>query len=103
MEIALDQCGTANERRLAIVDKNRDLYLTQVRVYGAARKTIKLGKYPMISFSLVFLLMWTIFIGRKAGEIIRLVASFVCLYFRALLFELFDLRPSFLVWVLTLT
>ena len=44
MEIALDQCGTANERRLAIVDKNRDLYLTQVRVYGAARKTCKLGK-----------------------------------------------------------
>ncbi len=44
MEIALDQCGTANERRLAIVDKNRDLYLTQVRVYGAARKTIKLGR-----------------------------------------------------------
>ncbi len=44
MEVALDQCGTANERRLAIVDKNRDLHLTQVRVYGAARKTCKLGE-----------------------------------------------------------
>lgn len=42
-EIALDNCGTATERRLAIVDKNRDLYLTQVRVYGSDRKTIKLA------------------------------------------------------------
>jgi hypothetical protein len=43
MEVALDKTGSAVERRLAIVDKNRDLYLTQVRVYGAARKTVKLG------------------------------------------------------------
>lgn len=43
MEVALDQYGSASERRLAIIDKNRDLYLTQVRVYGSARKTIKLG------------------------------------------------------------
>lgn len=43
MEIALDQCGPANERRLAIVDKNRDLYLTAVRVFGGDRKTYKLG------------------------------------------------------------
>ncbi len=50
------------------------------------------------------------FIDREAGEIIRLVASlflwvcvYVCLYVRALLFEPFDLRPSFLVWRLTLT
>ena len=52
MEIALDQCGTANERRLALIDKNRDLYLTQVRVYGAARKTCKLGKVVCENFCL---------------------------------------------------
>ena len=44
MEVALDQCGTAGERRLAIIDKNRDLYLTSVRVFGTDRKTVKLGK-----------------------------------------------------------
>ncbi|KAK2191278.1 hypothetical protein NP493_56g04017 [Ridgeia piscesae] len=43
MEVALDQSGSASERRLAFVDKNRDLYLTQVRVYGSARKTVKLS------------------------------------------------------------
>ena len=48
MEIALDKTGSAVERRLAIVDKNRDLYLTQVRVYGAARKTVKLGLFPLL-------------------------------------------------------
>lgn len=44
MEIALDQCGPATERRLAIIDKNRDLYLTSVRVFGTERKSNKLGK-----------------------------------------------------------
>ena len=43
MEISLDQCGTSGERRLAIIDKNRDLYLTSVRVFGQDRKTVKLG------------------------------------------------------------
>lgn len=43
MEIALDQCGPSAERRLAIIDKNRDLYLTSVRVFGTDRKTVKLG------------------------------------------------------------
>ncbi|XP_066266233.1 intraflagellar transport protein 80 homolog [Branchiostoma lanceolatum] len=43
MEVALDQCGPAPERRLALVDKNRDLYLAQVRAVGGARKVIKLG------------------------------------------------------------
>lgn len=42
-EFALDQAGTANERRLAFVDKNRDLYITNVRVIGATRKINKLG------------------------------------------------------------
>ncbi|KAK2150951.1 hypothetical protein LSH36_381g02111 [Paralvinella palmiformis] len=43
MEIALDQCGLPSERRMTIVDRNRDLYLTQVRVYGNNRKSLKLG------------------------------------------------------------
>lgn len=47
MEISLDQCGTAGERRLAIIDKNRDLYLTSVRVFGTDRKTVKLGTMIM--------------------------------------------------------
>ena len=53
MEVALDQCGTAGERRLAIIDKNRDLYLTSVRVFGTDRKTVKLGKKILIIFDLV--------------------------------------------------
>ncbi|WAR28818.1 IFT80-like protein [Mya arenaria] len=47
MEVALDQCGTTTERRLAIIDKNRDLYLTSVRVFGTDRKTVKLGTMIM--------------------------------------------------------
>ncbi|KAI8515118.1 Intraflagellar transport protein 80 [Branchiostoma belcheri] len=43
MEVALDQCGPAPERRLALVDRNRDLYLAQVRATGGTRKVIKLG------------------------------------------------------------
>ncbi|ESP00252.1 hypothetical protein LOTGIDRAFT_225973 [Lottia gigantea] len=43
MEIALDQCGPTTERRLAIIDKNRDLYLTSVRIFGTERKSAKLG------------------------------------------------------------
>ncbi len=41
--MALDQAGTANERKLAFVDKNRDLYITNVRVIGNNRKINKLG------------------------------------------------------------
>lgn len=43
MEVALDQCGPSQERRLAFIDKNRDLYLTQCRIYGSNRKTVKLA------------------------------------------------------------
>ncbi len=43
MEIALDQFGPANERRLFLVDKNRDLFITTVRLYGSQRKYIKLA------------------------------------------------------------
>ncbi|XP_050395102.1 intraflagellar transport protein 80 homolog [Patella vulgata] len=46
IEVALDQCGPTGERRLAIIDRNRDLHMTSVRVFGAERKSVKLG--PMI-------------------------------------------------------
>ena len=42
MEVAIDRAGSAVERRLVFVDKNRDMFMTQVRVYGTARKTVKL-------------------------------------------------------------
>ena len=35
-EIALDQIGLPNQRKLAIVDKNRDLFLASVRRFGQA-------------------------------------------------------------------
>lgn len=45
MEVALDQCGAASSRRLAFVDKNRDLYLLNVRtMQSSAKKIAKLGK-----------------------------------------------------------
>ncbi|XP_002738919.2 intraflagellar transport protein 80 homolog [Saccoglossus kowalevskii] len=43
MEIGLDQYGPASERRLSIVDKNRDLHLTSVRTVGKTQQIIKLG------------------------------------------------------------
>jgi len=49
MEVAIDKTGSAVERRLMFVDKNRDLFMTQVRVYGTARKTVKLCKFPHIT------------------------------------------------------
>uniref|UniRef100_A0A2C9JF99 Uncharacterized protein n=1 Tax=Biomphalaria glabrata TaxID=6526 RepID=A0A2C9JF99_BIOGL len=43
MDIGLDQCGVTSERRISLVDKNRDLFITSVRVFGAERKIIKLA------------------------------------------------------------
>ena len=42
MELALNQGGPATERQLAIIDKNKDLYLRAVRQYGTER-LVKLG------------------------------------------------------------
>ena len=42
MELALNQSGPATERQLAIIDKNKDLYLRAVRQYGTDR-VVKLG------------------------------------------------------------
>lgn len=44
LEVALDQCGLPNERKLAIIDKNNDLYLTMVRPKPTtALRSYKLG------------------------------------------------------------
>lgn len=44
MEIALDQKGLTNERKIAFIDKNRDLYITSVKRFGKEQKIIKIGK-----------------------------------------------------------
>ncbi|XP_026225134.1 intraflagellar transport protein 80 homolog [Anabas testudineus] len=43
VEIALDQCGPSTERKIALIDKNRDLYLTSVRNLGREPKICKIG------------------------------------------------------------
>uniref|UniRef100_W5M7E3 Intraflagellar transport 80 n=1 Tax=Lepisosteus oculatus TaxID=7918 RepID=W5M7E3_LEPOC len=43
MEVALDQCGIPNERKIALIDKNRDLYLTCVRRFGREPPINKIG------------------------------------------------------------
>jgi len=51
MEVAIDKTGSAVERRLIFVDKNRDMFMTQVRVYGMARKTVKLCRFSLCLYS----------------------------------------------------
>ena len=48
LEVALDQCGPATERKLTIIDKNRDLFLTSVRIFGTERKSTKLGEWASV-------------------------------------------------------
>ncbi|KAM4566832.1 intraflagellar transport protein 80 homolog [Odontesthes bonariensis] len=43
VDIALDQCGPSTERKIALIDKNRDLYLTSVRHLGREPKICKIG------------------------------------------------------------
>ena len=43
VEIALEQTGPAHERKLAIIDKNRDLHLVSVRRLGSGSVSGKLG------------------------------------------------------------
>ncbi|XP_044147988.1 intraflagellar transport protein 80 homolog [Bufo gargarizans] len=51
VEIALDQGGPANERKIAFVDKNRDLYISTVRRLGKEQRAVKIG-------SMVHTLAW---------------------------------------------
>uniref|UniRef100_A0A672GGX2 Uncharacterized protein n=1 Tax=Salarias fasciatus TaxID=181472 RepID=A0A672GGX2_SALFA len=43
VEIALDQSGPSADRKIALIDKNRDLYLTSVRHLGREPKICKIG------------------------------------------------------------
>ncbi|KAM5276035.1 intraflagellar transport protein 80 homolog isoform 3-T3 [Hipposideros larvatus] len=43
LEIALDQKGLTNDRKIAFIDKNRDLYITSVKRFGKEEHIIKLG------------------------------------------------------------
>ncbi|XP_066203774.1 intraflagellar transport protein 80 homolog isoform X3 [Saccopteryx leptura] len=43
LEIALDQKGLTNDRKIAFIDKNRDLYVTSVKRFGKEEQIIKLG------------------------------------------------------------
>ncbi|KAM8954240.1 intraflagellar transport protein 80 homolog [Pelodytes ibericus] len=51
VEIALDQGGPTNERKIAFVDKNRDLFISPVRKFGKEQRAIKIG-------SMVHTLAW---------------------------------------------
>ncbi|GAA50697.1 intraflagellar transport protein 80 homolog [Clonorchis sinensis] len=42
VQIGLDQCGPPLHQRLVILDRNKDLYLMSVRVFGTNRKSTKL-------------------------------------------------------------
>ena len=44
-KLALDQCGNTNERGLAFVDKNNDIFLIQLRHSNPTSKLKKLGNY----------------------------------------------------------
>ncbi|NWW14146.1 IFT80 protein, partial [Oreocharis arfaki] len=43
VEIALDQKGLTNERKIAFIDKNRDLFITSVKRFGKEQKIVKIG------------------------------------------------------------
>lgn len=43
IDIALSQCGPTSDRQVAIIDKNRDMYLAPVKHIGAAGKFVRLG------------------------------------------------------------
>lgn len=44
IEIAIDQCGPANDRKLAFIDKCLDCFLVVVKTYGTFQKIAKIGK-----------------------------------------------------------
>jgi hypothetical protein len=43
VEIALNQAGSPGERQLILVDKNRDMYLTNIRGSATMKRLCKLG------------------------------------------------------------
>ena len=47
IEACLDQCGPAMERQLAIIDKNRDVYIAKVRRSEASFIKLGIAEYKM--------------------------------------------------------
>ena len=45
LELALDQHLPANQRKLAFVDANKDLFMLTTRRVGGARKVLRLGEW----------------------------------------------------------
>lgn len=43
VEIALNQAGSPGERQLVLVDRNRDMYLTNIRGSATMKRLCKLG------------------------------------------------------------
>lgn len=58
MEIALDQKGLTNDRKIAFIDKNRDLYITSVKRFGKEEQIIKLGKIIVIHLNFLLFLVF---------------------------------------------
>lgn len=61
MEIALDQKGLTNDRKIAFIDKNRDLYITSVKRFGKEEQIIKLGKIIVIHLNF---LLFSVFLDQ---------------------------------------
>lgn len=40
----MDQKGLTSERKIAFIDKNRDLYITSVKRFGKEQKIVKIGE-----------------------------------------------------------
>uniref|UniRef100_A0A0M3IE26 WD_REPEATS_REGION domain-containing protein n=1 Tax=Ascaris lumbricoides TaxID=6252 RepID=A0A0M3IE26_ASCLU len=43
VEVAVDQCGMANERKVAFIDKSFDCFICLVKTYGISQRIAKLG------------------------------------------------------------
>lgn len=43
VEIAVDQCGNSQERKVVLIDKNNDCFLSAVKTYGSSRRILKIG------------------------------------------------------------
>ncbi|VDK46992.1 unnamed protein product [Anisakis simplex] len=43
IEVVIDQCGVANERKVAFVDKSLDCFISLVKTYGISQRIAKLG------------------------------------------------------------
>lgn len=73
--VALDQCGSSNDRRIALIDKNRDLYLTSVRTLGRAHSIHKIGKSTVQSgICIKAWFVWTDLCDSSSGSMVDTMA-----------------------------